>query len=117
MRESELIYNQTLKYEFNDILSDSSYTVKLEVTAQNNMKTENSVSGRFTSVSTADKNYSFNCGVENERNDIVIDYNMGNNKVLIEREDTVTGEKRRIVFNYLPCHDYLAASKNYTDTE
>ena len=65
------------------------------------MKTENSVSGRFTSVSTADKNYSFNCGVENERNDIVIDYNMGNNKALIEREDTVTGEKRRIVFNYL----------------
>jgi len=111
VRESELIYNQTLKYEFNDILSDSSYTVKLEVTAQNNMKTENSVSGRFTSVSTADKNYSFNCGVENERNDIVIDYNMGNNKALIEREDTVTGEKRRIVFNYLPCHDYLAASK------
>ena len=35
VRESELIYNQTLKYEFNDILSDSSYTVKLEVTAQN----------------------------------------------------------------------------------
>ena len=53
VRESELIYNQTLKYEFNDILSDSSYTVKLEVTAQNNMKTENSVSGRFSGSLTA----------------------------------------------------------------
>lgn len=111
VRESGLIYNQTLKYEFNDILRDSSYTVKLEVTTQNNMIAENSVLGHFSSISTENENYSINCSVGNTKNDVIIEYDMGVNKVLVEREDVITGVKRRIVFNYLPCHDYLAASK------
>lgn len=106
--QSEKIYNQTLKYKFDDILRNVDFKIVLKVQTQNGMIVENEYNGIFYSVDTSKDNpMTFKCYTDNQNNDIRIEHS---SVVLIEREDIVTHEIQRVHFNYHPKHDYLAAS-------
>lgn len=111
--ESPVIYNQSLEYEFNNIIRDVKYKLNLKVVTQSNTVVENETSGIFQSVNTNDGSRQFNCYIDNDNNDIRISYNF-TKPALVEREDINTLETERVIFDYQPVHDYIAASnKNY----
>ena len=111
--ESPVVYNQSLKCEFNNIIRDIQYKLSLKVITQTNTIVENEIEGIFQSVGTNDGSREFDCYIDNDNNDIRISYNISK-PALVEREDINTLDTERIVFGYQPIHDYLAASnKNY----
>lgn len=111
--ESPVVYNQSLKCEFNNIIRDIQYKLSLKVITQTNTIVENEIEGMFQSVDTNDGSREFNCYIDNDNNDIRISYNISK-PALVEREDINTLDTERVVFGYQPAHDYLTASnKNY----
>lgn len=111
--ESPIIYNQSLEYNFNNIIRDVKYRIVLKIVTQTNTTVENETTGIFQSVSTNDGSRRFDCYVDNDNNDIRISYNVST-PALIEREDLNTLETDRVIFGYQPAHDYLVSSnKSY----
>lgn len=111
--ESPVVFNQSLEYNFNNIIRDVKYKIVLRVTTQTNTTVENEITGIFQSVSTNDSSRKFDCYIDNNNNDVRISYN-ASKPALIEREDLNTMETNRVIFGYQPAHDYLVASnKSY----